>query len=83
MGETVTKNEELAEIFDSFFITMVNNLKTEYDIDTQTNVSTHPDPVLRAIETFKNHPSILKIKELMADKSRPFSFRYNTTKEKT
>ena len=34
MGETVTKNEELAEIFDSFFITMVNNLKTEYDIDT-------------------------------------------------
>ena len=46
MGETVTKNEELAEIFDSFFITMVNNLKTEYDIDTQTNVSTHPTQIL-------------------------------------
>ena len=83
MDETVTKSEELAEIFDSFFITMVNNLKTEYDIDTQTNISTHPDPVLRATETFKNHPSLLKIKELMADKSRLFTFRYNTTKEKT
>ena len=36
---------------------MVDNLKIEYDINRQANLSTHPDPVLRAIETFKYHPS--------------------------
>ena len=36
---------------------MVDNLKIEYDIDRQANVSTHPDPVLQVIETFKYHPS--------------------------
>ena len=30
-------------------------------------MSTHPDLVLQAIETFKYHPSILKIKEFMTD----------------
>ena len=45
-------------------------------------MSTHPDSVLRAIETFKCHPSILKIKEFMTDKGMSFSFGY-TTQEKT
>ena len=61
---------------------MVDNLKIEYDINRQANVSTHPDPVLRAIETFKYHPSILKIKEFMTNKGMSFSFGY-TTQEKT
>ena len=80
--ETITKNEELAETFNSFFSSMVDNLKIEYDINRQANVSTHPDPVLRAIETFKYHPSILKIKEFMTAKGMSFSFGY-TTQEKT
>ena len=50
----------MTETFISFISSMANNLKTEYDIDRQANVSTHPDPVLRAIETFKYHPSMLK-----------------------
>ena len=53
MKEPTTKNEELAEAFNSFLSSMVNNLKIEYDINRQSNVSTHPDPVLRTIETFK------------------------------
>ena len=61
---------------------MVDNLKIEYDINRQANVSTHRDPVLRAIETFKYHPSILKIKEFMTNKSMTFCFGY-TTQEKT
>ena len=56
--ESITKNEELLETFNSFFSSMVDNLKIEYDVKRQANVSTHPDPVLRAIETFKYHPSI-------------------------
>ena len=62
---------------------MVDNLKIEYDIDRQVNVLTHPDPVVRAIETLKYHPSILKIKEFMTTyKGMSFSFNY-TTQEKT
>ena len=78
--ETITKNEELAETFNSFFSSMVDNLKIEYDINRQANVSTHPDPVLRAIETFKYHPSILKIKEFMTYKGISFSQPYYSRK---
>ena len=74
--ETIIKNEELAETFNSFFNSMVDNLKIEYEINRQANVSTHPDPVWRAIETFKYHPSILKIKKFMAGKGMSFSFGY-------
>ena len=45
-------------------------------------MSTHPDPVFRAIETFKYHPSILKIKEFMTDKGMSLSFGY-TAQENT
>ena len=47
----------------SFFSSMVDNLKMEYDINRQASVSAHPDPVLQVIETCKYHPSILKNKE--------------------
>ena len=33
MAETINKNEELAETFNSFFSSMVDNLKIEYDIN--------------------------------------------------
>ena len=61
---------------------MVDNLKIEYDINRLPNVSTHPDPVLRAIETFKYHPNILRVKEFITDRGMSFSSHY-TTEEKT
>ena len=57
---------------------MVANLKTEYDKNRQANVSTHPDPALRAIEIFKYHPRIFKIKEFMTYNNMSFSFSYTT-----
>ena len=62
---------------------MVDKLKIDYDIDRQENVWIHPDPVLRAIEIFKYHPSILKIKEFMTDKGMSFSFSYTTQEKNT
>ena len=50
---TITKNKELTETFNSFFWSIIDNLKTV--LYRQTNVSAHPDPVLRAIETFKKY----------------------------
>ena len=60
--ETKTKTEELAETLNSSFSSMVDNLKIEYNIDRKATFSAHPDHVVWAIETFKYHPSILKIK---------------------
>ena len=68
MAETIYKNEELAETFNSFSSSMVDNLRIEYDINSQANVSTHQDFALEAIETFKYDPSILKIKYFMTAK---------------
>ena len=59
----MTENEEVAYTFNSLFSSMIDNLKIEYDINRQANVSTHPDPVLWAIETFKYQPNIFEIKE--------------------
>ena len=81
--KSIYKNEELAKTFHSLFSSMVDNLKIEYDINRQANVSTHLDLVLRAIETFKYHPSTLKMKEFMTDKGIKFSFNYTTEEEKT
>ena len=63
--EIITKNEELDETLNSFFSTMVDNLKIEHDINRQADISTHPDPVLWAIETFKYNQSIINIKGFM------------------
>lgn len=52
--ETITKQKELDETFNSFVSSIVDNFRKECGIDRQANVSTHLDPVLRAMETFKN-----------------------------
>ena len=80
MIQRKTKNEEVAETFNFFFNSIVDNI--EYDISRQANVSAHPDPVLGAIETFQYHPSILEIKDFMTVKGMSFTFSY-TTQEKT
>ena len=80
--ETITIGEELTETLNYFFISMIDNLIIEYNIDRQANGSAHLDTVLRSIQTFKYHPSILQIKEFMTDKDMLSSFSY-TTQEKS
>lgn len=55
--ETITKQKELDETFNSFVSSIADNFRKEYGIDRQANVSTHPDSVLRVLETFRNHLS--------------------------
>ena len=62
MKEAITRNKELAETVNSFFSSMVDNLKIEYDIGRQASNSARQDFVLLAIKTSKYHPRILKIK---------------------
>ena len=67
-GEKVIKSEEIisedkaiAEVFNNFFINIVQNLKISIENDFDTNFLKAEDPVLNAIS--KCHPSVIIIKE--------------------
>ena len=78
-NEIIDESGMLSQIFSDFFSNAVNNLGIiredwgRQDID----VCNIPDPVLKAIIRYENHPSILKIAESMRDQSQ-FSFTYTT-----
>ena len=61
--EIITDNFEIAETFNAFFTNVVDNLDIQ-EFDT-SDYSANPelDKTYNIIEKFKNHPSILKIKE--------------------
>lgn len=84
----VSKDKEVAGIFNSFFSNAVKNLNLdsyahfsfdEYFLCRETQ---NEDPVLRAIEKYENHPSILKIKQNTSKRSC-FSFKQTNLKSVT
>ena len=62
--ETITKNKELVTTLNFFFQYYGWNFQNRYDIDKLTKILIYSDPVVRTIETIKNHPSTSKIKTL-------------------
>ena len=84
----VSKDKEVAEVFNSFFSNAVKNLNIDsyehfsfdqYFICKETE---NEDPVLRAIEKYSNHPSIVKIKQTTPEGSC-FSFKQTNLKAVT
>ena len=57
-GETVPKNEEIAENLNNYFPDIITNLKLLPYEDPTTNPENIADPVLKAIEKYKNHVNI-------------------------
>ena len=57
-GETVPKNEEIAKNLNNYFPDIITNLKLPPYEDPTTNAENIADPVLKALEKYKNHPSI-------------------------
>ena len=83
---TIVKNEEIisdsqpvAELFNKFFANIVLELNLGIDKDFIENVDHIGDPVLKAIEKYKNHPSIKVISEKY--NKNTFSFNYVTLDE--
>ena len=52
------ENEEIAENLNNFFADRITNLKLPPYEDPTTNAENIADPVLKAIEKYKNHSSI-------------------------
>ena len=68
----ITDDMKLSETFNEFFNNAVQNLNIGYYEPNE--VTTEDDPILRLVEKFKDHPSILKIKEVTNTNER-FSFK--------
>ena len=66
----ITKNENLAKTFNNFFSSIVKKkLGIEHVPDDKSNLPNVEDPILKAIAKYKNHPSILRIKNYMKGKN--------------
>ena len=78
-NKIISDDDKIASIFSSFFSKAVRGLNLEYyehfswDRYFVCNSEENEDPILRAIEKYQEHPSIMKIREFHA-RGEKFSF---------
>ena len=71
----VNDDVKIVEIFNNHFSNAVKSLNIDYyDPPPFDEEIIHDDPIFRSIQKYKNHPSILKIKEIMPQ-NECFSFK--------
>ena len=71
-GELLKSESETDEVFNNFFSNIVKNLEIPEYKNLNTNIENVKDPGFRATLKYKNHPSIIAIKE--KSKNEKFSF---------
>ena len=77
---TIEDNDaKVSELFGIFFSNAVSNLDIDYGLITHT-ISNEFDPILNAIDKYKTHPSVIKIREHMTDK-HTFTFSHACIQE--
>ena len=62
-GELINSKFKTAEVLNEFFSNIVKNLKIPEYENLNCNIQKVKDPVLKATLKYKNHPSIIAIKE--------------------
>ena len=75
-GCYVCEDNEIAEIFNTFFSNIVKELDLidiEGEIPNESNIS---DPILKIIDRYENHSSVLAIKKEFVDSNSSFSFNF-------
>ena len=82
-GDVIIKEDSnVSEVLSDFFSDAVKNLDICMGQHVISNdVISEPDPIFRAINKYKNHPSILKIIESRGDNGHSFSFSHSTLDE--
>ena len=82
-NKILSQNLEVAETFNAFFSNIVKEMNISLGQELLTEADHIEDAVLRIIERFKKHPSVVAIFENHKDSA--FSFRHvsldETTKE--
>ena len=61
--EIITDDKAIAEIFNEFYVNIVPNLKISMENNFDTEFVKTENPVLNAVNKYKNHPSVIMIKE--------------------
>ena len=79
--ETVSENKETSETLSNFFSEVVTNLNLPQYYDPTVNVEDIEGPDARAVEKYKNHPSIRLIKENYRNTNNTFHFENVSAKE--
>ena len=69
----ITEDQAVAEVFNKFFINIVPNLKTSADHGYDNDFITTDDQVTNAVNKFRNHSSIIMIKNKKKN-DQSFSF---------
>ena len=59
----ITEDQAIAEVFNKFFINIVPNLKISTDHGYDNDFIATDDQVTNAVDKFRNHSSIIKIKK--------------------
>ena len=77
-GETISNTEKVADTFNTFFVNKGNTLKIDKNKQFLVETNDVFDPVLKAINKYSAHASILRIKEKI---NNVFSFRKVTYQE--
>ena len=72
--KTLSENLEVAELFNAFFSNIAKEMNISLGQELLTEEDHIKDPVLRIIERFKKHPSVVAIFENHKDNA--FSFRH-------
>ena len=62
-ANTLSEDEKIAETFNKIFRNIIKNLNISINSEVLEDVSMIQDPIVAAIEKYKRHPSILKIRE--------------------
>ena len=70
----ITDDAKMAEIFNSHFSNAVERLCISFPYESIPSEFDNDDPILSAIEKYKSHPSIMKIKDVV-DNTSIFSFK--------
>ena len=71
----ISEDSHVAQSLNSFFLSIVTNLKIPEYTDNNSNSENITDPKIKIILKYRNHPSILTIGEVCKERSAsPFLF---------
>ena len=76
----ISNDADIAETFNKFFVTIAESLSIRETPRKPDSTEGLSDPVFVAINTFSNHPSIIKMEDI-CQRSESFSFRTFTRQE--
>ena len=78
----ISKDSDTAQILNTFFSNIVSNLKIPEYVENNPISGNIKDPILKLIVKYRNHPSILAIREVCTGRNSNFQFSFSQIDKK-